>query len=292
MTTAPATVTQATVLDDLDSRPGSTTSLLRTVVGSTVRAHGGWMSAAAFVALMETVEVPAGRTRTTLTRLKARGLLVPEARDGRAGYALSEGALRMLARGDRRIHHPRFMGEHDHWCLVSFSVPETNRDVRHQLRRRLSWIGCGTVAAGLWICPAYLAEEVQQIVADLGLDGRVTLFVVDRIHGVTDLSAAVAQWWDLDALRARHDEFLVAGAGAVDAYRRDPTPATAFRTWIRVLDAWRPIPYLDPGLPLAFLPADWPARRSIPLFLEVRDSVATAAGEYVDRVLGAGDTPM
>ena len=33
------------VLDDMDSRPGSTTSLLRTVIGLYLRDAGGWMSA-------------------------------------------------------------------------------------------------------------------------------------------------------------------------------------------------------------------------------------------------------
>ncbi len=42
------------VLDDMDSRPpGSTTSLLRTVIGLYLRDAGGWMSAKDMVTLME-----------------------------------------------------------------------------------------------------------------------------------------------------------------------------------------------------------------------------------------------
>lgn len=271
------------VLDDLESRPGSATSLLRTVIGSVLRERGGWMPASAFVTLLDAVGVPPDRTRTALSRVKARGLLTAESRDGVAGYALTPAARPMLARGDRRIHHPRAMAEGDPWCLVSFSLPERDRDLRHQLRRRLGWIGCGTVTGALWICPAMLVDEVEEIVADLRLADRVTLFVAEEVRGVTDLRTAVARWWDLAALRRRHDDFL-ARAGAAGADRPGLTPAESFRAWITVLDAWRPIPYLDPGLPVALLPDDWPGRRSVPMFLHARDRVAAAAGEFARTV--------
>jgi len=269
------------VLDDLDSRPGSTTSLLRTVIGSTMRDLGGWMASSTLVALMTEFDVPSDRTRTALTRLKTKGLLVPEARGRVAGYGLTEAAIAMLVRGDRRIYHPRFMDNDDHWCLISFSVPEQNRDVRHQLRRRLSWIGCGVIASALWICPAFLVDEVEEIVADLGLRGRVTVFLVDEIRGVDDLPAAISRWWDLDGICALHHDFLASHADAIAAFRADPRPRTAFRTWTVALDAWRPIPYLDPGLPPCLLPNDWPGHRSIPLFMEFRDSAVEPAAQFV-----------
>src|SRR5690606_21856175 len=41
------------VLDDMDSRPGSTTSLLRTVIGLYLRDAGGWMPTTSLVELMQ-----------------------------------------------------------------------------------------------------------------------------------------------------------------------------------------------------------------------------------------------
>lgn len=272
------------VLDDLDARPGSTTSLLRTVIGAYLRDQGGWLSSAAMVRLMAEVDVPAGRTRTALNRVKAKGLLVAEARDGVPGYALAPEALPMLARGDRRIHQPRWMTDEDDWCLISFTVPEEQRDLRHQLRRRLAWIGCGTVAGALWICPAFLADEVAGIVADLGLENRVTTFVVTDVHARRE---TVLGWWDLDGLRARHEAFLAGHLTSLELVRVDPIPRVAFRAWVLALDAWRQIPYLDPGLPPSLLPEDWPGRLSIPLFLELRQAVLEPAAEFVRTVAAA-----
>lgn len=274
------------VLDDLDARPGSAASLLRTLVGAAFRAEGGWLPVASIIELMATVGVAGPRTRTALSRAKDRGLLVARAERDRPGYAIAASALPMLARGDRRIYHPRFMrDEGDRWCLVSFSIPEEDRDLRHQLRRRLSWIGCGIVSPALWICPAFLADEVEGIVAAVGVADRVAIFLADEVRGAGDLRTAVERWWDLGALRKLHEGFLREHAAAIAAFHADPEPRVAFRTWIHALDAWHPIPYLDPGLPPSMLPADWPGLQSIPLFLELRDAVHEPARRHVHTVL-------
>jgi len=270
----------SSILDDLDTRPGSASSLLRTLVGASIRDLGGWMSSASFVSLLGQVGVSPARTRNALTRATAKGLLRAEIRTS-PGYALTEEGRELLARGDRRIFHPRLMSARDPWCLISFSVPESDRDLRHQLRRRLTWIGCGLVAGALWVCPASLADEVGAIVGELELADHVTLFRADVIHSPEDPAADIARWWDLPAIAALHEKFLASHAAAIEEFSADPQPTTAYRTWITALDAWRPIPYLDPGLPAELLPATWPGNRSIPLFLQFRDNVVDLASGYV-----------
>lgn len=272
------------VLDDLDSRPGSATSLLRTVIGAVLRERGGWLPTAVFVELLRAVGISPERTRTALARVRAKGLLVAEPRERQPGYALAPAAEAMLARGDRRIHQPRSMDDGDAWCLVSFSVPESRRQARYRLRRELSWIGAGQVSQGLWILPAFLLDEAEDIVRRLGLAERATLFVTHEVRGGAPLRELAAGWWDLDAIRELHDGFLAARAGDLATWRADPSPPTAFRLWIEALDAWRPIPYLDPGLPPALLPRDWPGTRSAALYLALREATATAASAYVDDV--------
>lgn len=276
----------SSILDDLDTRPGSASSLLRTLVGASIRDLGGWMSSAAFVSLLGQVGVSPAQTRNALTRAKAKGLLRTEIRAS-PGYALTEEGRALLARGDRRIFHPRLMSEHDPWCLISFSVPESNRDLRHQLRRRLTWIGCGVVADALWICPAFLTDEAIAIAGELGLGEHVTLFNARVIHFRQGPVADIARWWDLPSIAALHEKFLASHAAAIQEFSADPQPATAYRSWITALDAWRPIPYLDPGLPAELLPASWPGNRSIPLFLQFRDSVVGPAAAYVESAAGS-----
>lgn len=287
----------AAILDDADSRPGSATSLLRTIVGCYLRRLGGWVAAEDLIELMTTVGVTQTRTRTAILRVRSKGLLAPEVREGRAGYALQPAAIPALARGDRRIYSSRQMDTTNRWCLISYSIPESQRQLRHQVRRRLSWIGCGTVTAALWICPEYLTGEVEDILSELGVRASASIFLADEIRVVGGLERAVGRWWDLPAIAARHHAFLSAYGPAM---RENFMPRQAFATWIGCLDAWRVIPYVDPRLPAEWLPADWPGNLSIPLFAELRERLDDLSERHVRHVTsgrrscvdpGPGETP-
>jgi phenylacetic acid degradation operon negative regulatory protein len=244
------------ILDDFDSRPGSATSLLRTIVGACLRERGGSATIGDLIRLMDAVGITEAHTRTAVSRVKGKGLLLP-------GYSLNPEAVPMLERGDRRIFGFRRSADGDPWCLISFSIPEGMRGERHQLRRRLSWIGCGTVSTGLWICPAFLAGEVDGILDELGLRRFATLFTTSDPRPAGSLADAASRWWDLERLAALHTGFLRATA-ELDSL--EPEGATAFRGWIRALDEWRIIPYLDPGLPPSALPEGWPGEESLQRF--------------------------
>lgn len=276
------------LVDEFDARPGSATSLLRTVLGVSVAAGQPWLTSGSLVSLMEAVDVSGARTRTALTRLKAKGVVTTEVRDDASGYVLTPRAEATIQRDIQRIVAPRFMTVDSPWCVISFSIPEEQRDLRHQLRRRLTWVGCGSVAAALLIAPGFMVDEIEQIVADLGVADRVTLFVVDSIRGATEPPVAVQRWWDLESVWALHDVFRATVGPDVEAFRAGREPRAAFRTWIRALDTWRPITYVDPALPAEFLPTDWPGNQTLPQFLELRDLVREPAAAYVAAVVGQG----
>ncbi|WP_259614180.1 MULTISPECIES: PaaX family transcriptional regulator [Microbacterium] len=262
------------VLDDIDARPGSTASLLRTLIGLYLRPVGGWISTAALVTLAGDLGIAPAPARTGIARLKQKGLIVPERRDA-IGYRLSPAAVPMLERGDRRIFRMREMTDDDPWCLVSFSIPESARSVRHQLRRRLHWIGAGVVSPALWICPGHLRDEAVQILVDLDARRWATLFEASAPAPAGTLPEAAAEWWDLAALRADHEAFQES---------LDALPAAPFPAYVHLIDRWRVLPYTDPGLPPAMLPPDWPGRRSFEAFARLSAEWAAPALAHVRAV--------
>ncbi|WP_067535490.1 PaaX family transcriptional regulator [Nocardia crassostreae] len=256
------------ILDDIDARPGSVTSLARTILGAYVRELGGWIAIADFSTLLASLDVPEQSARTTVARLKSKGVLDPETRNGRSGYRLTPAAEAMYTRGDPRIFGFRQMTESDPWHLISFTIPESARAARHQLRRRLTSIGCGTVSPGLWICPHYLAAEATAIITALGLADYVTSFRATDFAVPDNPRAAAARWWNLPSLAALHQAFLDNHSATTELGTL--TDEQAFRLFIPLLDEWRTIPYLDPGLPDSMLPTDWPGPASVRLFADAR----------------------
>lgn len=264
-------VAATAVLDDIDARPGSTASLLRTFIGVFLRPLGGWISAADLVALTGDLGIDAGSARTGIARLKQKGLLLA-AREEQIGYRLNPTSIGMLERGDRRIFEMREMTDADTWCLVSFSIPESARSVRHQLRRRLQWIGAGVVSPALWICPGHLQDEVLQILDELDAREWTTLFQASAPLTAGTLIEAAAQWWNLEALRAEHLAFQTS---------LTTLPAEPFAAYVQLIDRWRVLPYTDPGLPPSMLPTDWPGRRSFDEFARRSAELAAPAWAHV-----------
>ncbi|MBX3087269.1 MAG: regulator [Cryobacterium sp.] len=263
--------------DDFDSRPGSATSLLRTIVGAYLRGLGGWISIAELIRLMEAVGVPASHARTAVQRVKAKGLLQSSSLDSVSGYRLNPEAIPMLERGDRRIFKFRQQRNGGAWCLISFSFPEAQRALRHQLRKHLSLVGCGTVSTGLWICPAFLTHEVEDILRELKVQDSVIVFITDTPQMSLSLKSAISAWWDLDRIASCHLDFL----SRFEDWTSVEDPAEAFSKYVTVLDSWRIIPYIDPGLQPNALPKDWPGFRSVALFDRLKWELEPTAELFV-----------
>ncbi|MGO1398410.1 MAG: PaaX family transcriptional regulator [Brevibacterium yomogidense] len=278
-------------LDDFDARPGSITSLLRTFVGLHVRKLGGWIAVADLVGLLREAGLTATGVRSAVSRAKAKGLLTAEVRGGTPGYVLPEGASRMLERGDAAIFSRHRHAVEDGWCLLSYSVPEGMRPARYRLRRLLTQLGCGTVADGLCIAPHRRARGLESHLEDAGLRRWVTVFDAADLRTSEDLAAACALWWDLDATATLHRDFLERFSEGAAARGTDaPSGRDDFVTQLRVVDAWRPIPYLDPGLALEALPSDWPGDAAADLFAEIDARVSGPAAEYVARAVTVSST--
>jgi phenylacetic acid degradation operon negative regulatory protein len=258
--------------------------LILTLYGLHGRDERNWLSVRSVVALLGDLGVDPAGVRSSISRLKRRGVLEPVKRAGTAGYALSAETVEILGEGDERIFGGHRAGPDDGLVLVVFSVPEAERDKRHLLRATLSRLGFGTAAPGLWVAPAHLHDEAARTLARLGLQHYVDLFCA-RYSAFGSLADRIGQWWDLPAIDAECAGFVERHAGLRPAH---PTPRDAFRVYVPLLTEWRRLPYLDPGLPLELLPRTWHGARAAELFAELDAALRDAAAEHARTVIGAG----
>jgi phenylacetic acid degradation operon negative regulatory protein len=273
--------------DELSTRGQRPRALIVTIYGLYAREVGGWMSIASIIRLLAQCNVDEPAVRSSIFRLKRRGLLEATKVAGAAGYGLSPEARVILDEGDRRIFERRRAAPGEGWLLAVFSVPESERDMRHRLRSRLTWLGFGTVSAGVWVAPAHLLEETSDVLQRHGLGKYVELFRGDHL-AFAPTAERVPQWWDLARLRRLYDEFLGSYEPVLGAYRRrtGTDEAQAFADYVTALTDWRRLPYLEPGLPAEVLPASWNGLRAAETFFELRGRLQAPAHRFVDSVLG------
>ncbi|MGZ4548599.1 MAG: PaaX family transcriptional regulator [Blastococcus sp.] len=265
--------------------------LIVTVYGLYARAEHDWLPIAAVVDLLRDLGVGAQAVRSSISRLKRRDTLRSVRLHGTAGYALTPPVLELLREGDRRIFEHRPATPTEGWVQVVFTVPEARRDKRHELRSRLTGLGFGPMAPGVWIAPGTLAEEVRVVLDRQGLSAYVDIFRGEHL-GPAPLSDRVREWWDLDMIAARYGEFVTAHRLlARRTTRRAPTGAEAFAGYVRMLTAWRRLRYLDPGLPLELLPRRWPGVPAAELFTGLDTTLRPLARDHALRAIRAAERP-
>ena len=263
-----AGVTPSVAPQPANQRPGPSQAERRTqsrtvvvtFLGAIVRRFDDWMPVAGAIELMAPLGLDGPSVRTAISRLKKRGWLEPEMRAGVRGYALTASALGALAAGDEVIWHTRQPAQlADGWCVVHFSVPESARRERHQLRTHLAAIGFGNVGTALWIAPSRMRAAGERAIAELGLTTYSAVFVGDHVSG-QPLEKLVYQSWDLAEIdrgyrgfTATYESLATRLATAADEFE----PRDAFVTYVGVVDRWRRLPFRDPGLPRELLAEDW-----------------------------------
>src|SRR5262249_50311006 len=92
-----------TAVAEATGRAAQPRQLIVTVYGLYSRDAGGWMSVASLVSLLRDLGVDEPAVRSSISRLKRRGILLARKKDGAAGYELSAGAQAILQEGDYRI---------------------------------------------------------------------------------------------------------------------------------------------------------------------------------------------
>ncbi len=240
--------------------------LILSLFGLYARDGASWLSVRSLIALMTDLDVDASATRSSVSRLKKRGVLEPSKDGGQAGYRLSTSALAVLREGDARIWSRPRASVGDGWLMVVFSIPEAERGKRHELRSLLTRLGFGTAAPGVWIAPGTAYDETLAALDRAELTSYTELFRGAYL-GSGPAGVRVGEWWDLPAIAALYDEFVADHSSLTRP--SSPDPARAFTAYVPMLTAWRRLPYLDPGIPLELLPSGWPGVHAGDLFAKL-----------------------
>src|SRR5664280_3105798 len=268
----------------------SARALLITVLGELVLPTGDWVWTGSLIAVLGLLGVEPSSARQALARTAATGWLVSDRAGRRTRWRLSAAGSTELAEGAQRIYSfgpGRSATGPDRWLLLVASVPEEQRQLRHQLRTRLAWAGFGMLARGAWISPDPDREaEAREVLAELGLLGQATSFVA-RFGAIGEVRDLVARAWDLEDLRGRYERFVA----HFESVQPQP-PAEVLAAQIELVHAWRRFPFLDPGLPPELLSAaaspGWVGLRAAALFHRLHADWAEPAARCWAKLASSG----
>ncbi len=258
-----------------------------TLYGGFIRQVGNWMAISDLVALLDDLGIDEQSARSAIARLKRTGLLASSTHFDCAGYTARRQLLDVLSDGDGRIFHGEIAADlTDGWVIVVFSVPEAQRDRRHLMRSRLSGLGCGPLAPGVWIAPRRVAADVRRILKRLDLAQFTTIFE-GTYAGMADIESVVESTWEVSALVRSYGAFTKRHQRVISGWEKHAHGSrTAFIDYVRLLEDWRLVAYGDPGLPDELSACAAPRRAAHDVFNSGVDRLAGPAMDYVVEMIG------
>ena len=260
------------IQDTADGPQPRPQSLMLTFFGNHVLEEGDLgVYSGSIIDVLGRVGVGEQAVRSTLTRMVNRGLLQRQREGRKMFFGLTPQATRVLIDGRTRIWKQGAVNDDwdGSWTLLGFSLPDSWKRQRHDLRSRLTWSGFGALYSGLWIAPGEV--DVSAVVAELGLTAHVKIFHA-RASEVTDIEQMIRDTWDLESIAARYVTFDKRWSDRLGQAPDDDPIGTR----LRLVSEWLWTIRTDPRLPARHLPPSWPARTAQETFHAVAEQTHPA----------------
>lgn len=261
--------------------------MLFTLYGDYVYHRGGEIWVGSLIRLMQHFGITEQSIRSELVRMCRKEYLLVRRSGKRSYYSLSPKGQAIIETGARRIFvHDR--GEWDHrWTVLTYSIPEGQREARDRLRRDLSWLGFGQLTPGVYISPWAHPQDLPRLVETYSQYGYVQVFR-SRNEGPEDDQALVARAWNLEPVSAAYQEFIDQWEPELIRFRQSGMQGLrdedCFVQRYLLAHAYEDFPLRDPGLPRELLPKDWPGERAAAVFREHHEALREGAMRFFDSI--------
>jgi len=160
--------------------------LVFTLYGDYIRHRGGEAWTGSLIELLGPLGLSEQAVCSTLSRMSRKGWLKGRAFGNRSYYSLPPISIDLLEEGAKRIFQPRSDVWDGRWYLLVYSIPEKERPLRHRLRKRLTWLGFGSLSNATWISSRDRRKEVGGVANSLGIRGHVEIFSAEHLGFASD----------------------------------------------------------------------------------------------------------
>ncbi len=268
-------------------------SLLMTLLGDYWGGRHELLPSSVLVDLLGEFGISEVSARQAVRRLRGRNLLVQEKAGRQTFYGTPPEVARLAV--ERRLRVLRFGLDvtdwDERWTVVAFSVPESDRDVRRQVRHRLGELMFGMLQDALWVSPYDHVKAVISILDELGVrDAHVMRSEMFARPGHED---SIAQAFDLESLDLRYREHAAHYEPVAERVGRGGlTPSEALTLRTEAMSAWLRFRRVDPDLPAQILPGEWGRHRARNVTYAIYDELGAAAEARFREIIARADPKL
>ena len=259
-------------------------SLAVTIFGDSVAQQGNSVWLGGLVTVMQQFGSNARQSRTAIFRLGREGWLTPQLIGRRSYYSFTESGERQYARAAERIYAAAAAVWDGQWTLITGVGLEAV--LREELRRRLGWLGFGSLGGGLLAHPQVPLATVQDVIRELGCESQVVVWRATADLD-TPLVELVRNSWRLGELAGRFQQFITRFSAfealLADMPALDPRDAFVLRTLL--IHEYRRLLLKSAELPPVLLPPQWPGHAARDLTAVLYRRLHAPASSYCQSAL-------
>lgn len=265
--------------------PVSGTSLISSLYGDALSHRGGEIWLGSLTALLEDLGFGDRFVRTSLFRLNKEGWLDVDRIGRRSFYRLSDKGLRLTRRAESKIYRAEPPTWDGTWLLLLSEG--LDKSTLTDVKKQLIWQGFGTLAPSLMASPSQKLADVQALLHEAGVADNVICFEAQSplATSVNALRARVEECWQLTGQNQMYENFINTFRPLLpllrDASPEELTPARCFAIQLLTIHLYRRVILKDPLLPEELLPAHWNGQAARQLCINIYQSVAAGALEWV-----------
>ncbi|PZR62856.1 MAG: hypothetical protein DLM53_05520 [Candidatus Eremiobacter antarcticus] len=258
-------------------------SMLFTLYGDYAFPHRQDVWLGSLVRIADVLGITAVAVRSAVARLARERWLVVRKSANRSHYALSARGQTLIEEGTRRIYRADGEVWDGQWFMLTYSIPEGERTKRDRIRKRLAFLGFGSMGGGVHIAARAVADDVERLLQTQGAAQFARTFHARTASGSDH--DVVEQCWDLPRIAQEYRRFIehyrpLCRRAARLHQRGRLKDAHAFALRFALTHDFRRFPFIDPDLPHALLPSGWPGTVARRLFNDYHGMLAPAAERF------------
>jgi phenylacetic acid degradation operon negative regulatory protein len=267
-------------------------SMLFTIYGEYVRHYGSEIWVGSLTRLMGEFGLSEQAVRAAISRMLRQGWLESRRIGNRSYYSMSSRGQKRLDEAAARIYKVEAGEWNGTWCITSYTIPETQRKLRDQLRKELAFLGFGMLTNSTWISPNDLVDRVKDIIEAYELTEYVEVFTAEHL-GFSEPKKLIEKCWNLDEINQAYREFIELYKPQYEEHKNalqrgeSISDSDCFVAKTKLVHHYRKFLFIDPDLPEALLPDLWLGKEADALFNEYYNLLHPGAVRFFEDVYEA-----
>jgi len=242
----------------LAAQPLNARSLILTIFGDSINAHGGVIWLGSLISLVKPLGINQRLVRTSVFRLGEKEILQSRQVGRRSFYSLTDKGFRQFSHAAERIYRYENSIWDGEWRLVFTNLDKIKNKRREALKKELNWLGFSRLSNGIYGHPTVDIEQVRQVVNEMKLQDSIVLMEArncnDDPRGAS--RKLLHHAFKFDAIDARYREYIDLFNGLPEVSPKASDDELCFLLRTLLIHHYRRILLHEPELPLELLPAE------------------------------------